>query len=78
MGHNGTFIFADSGINIAPNTEQLTEIALSSAQTAEYLCEMEPKVAMLPSLPRVVRAMRMRDKMYDAARMAKSNALTFA
>ena len=71
MGDNGTFIFADSGINIAPNTEQLTEIALSSAQTAEYLCEMEPKVAMLSFSTKGSARHADADKMYDAARMAK-------
>ena len=71
MGHNGTFIFADSGINIDPNEEQLTEIALSSAQTAEFLCEMEPKVAMLSFSTKGSARHADADKMFEATRMAK-------
>lgn len=71
MGHNGTFIFADSGINIDPNAEQLTEIALSSAQTAEFLCEMEPKVAMLSFSTKGSARHADADKMFEATRMAK-------
>lgn len=46
-GANGTFIFADSGLNEEPNAEALSEIAISSSKSFEQLVEAQPKVAML-------------------------------
>ena len=46
-GANGTFIFADSGLNEEPDAEKLSEIAISSSKSFEQLVGEEPKVAML-------------------------------
>lgn len=46
-GANGTFIFADSGLNQNPNSEELAAIAASSAESFELLVKEEPIVAML-------------------------------
>ena len=46
-GADGTFIFADSGLNQNPNPEELAAIAGSSAESFELLVEKEPIVAML-------------------------------
>ena len=46
-GENGTFIFADSGLNENPDAQSLSEIALSSSKSFKQLVEKEPKVAML-------------------------------
>ena len=46
-GANGTFIFADSGLNPDPNAEELSEIAISSSKSFKELTGKEPKVAML-------------------------------
>ncbi len=46
-GENGTFIFADSGLNENPDSESLAEIAISSSKSFKQLVEKEPKVAML-------------------------------
>lgn len=46
-GSNGTFIFADSGLNANPNPEELSEIAISSSKSFKQLVGEEPKVAML-------------------------------
>lgn len=46
-GENGTFIFADSGLNENPDAESLSEIAISSSKSFEQLVGKEPKVAML-------------------------------
>ena len=46
-GENGTFIFADSGLNEEPNSEALSEIALSSSKSFEQLLGKQAKVAML-------------------------------
>ncbi|WP_026703004.1 phosphate acetyltransferase [Salibacterium aidingense] len=40
------FVFADCAINISPNAEELAEIAVATAETAQTF-DMEPKVAML-------------------------------
>ena len=46
-GANGTFIFADSGLNEEPDSEKLSEIAISSSKSFEQLVGTQPKVAML-------------------------------
>ncbi|MBS6643049.1 MAG: phosphate acetyltransferase [Clostridiaceae bacterium] len=46
-GENGTFVFADCGLNQNPNPEELAAIAVSSAESFRMLVEKEPKVAML-------------------------------
>lgn len=43
---NKKFVFADCAINIAPNAEELAEIAIETAETAKEF-NLEPKVAML-------------------------------
>ncbi len=46
-GANGTFIFADSGLEQNPNPEKLAAIAASSADSFKLLVQEEPIVAML-------------------------------
>ena len=46
-GSNGTFIFADSGLNEEPDSDKLSEIAISSSKSFKQLVGEEPKVAML-------------------------------
>ena len=46
-GENGTFIFADSGLNEEPDSEKLSEIAISSSKSFEQLVGTQPKIAML-------------------------------
>lgn len=46
-GENGTFIFADSGLNENPDSEALSEIAISSSKSFEQLIGKMPRVAML-------------------------------
>lgn len=46
-GENGTFIFSDCGLNEEPNSEALSEIAISSSKSFEQLIGKQPKVAML-------------------------------
>ena len=46
-GANGTFIFADSGLNEEPDSEKLSEIAISSSKSFEQLVGERAKVAML-------------------------------
>ncbi len=46
-GENGTFIFADSGLEQNPDPERLAAIAASSAESFELLVQKPAKVAML-------------------------------
>lgn len=42
-----SFIYADCAVNVEPTSEQLADIALSSAANAEKLLDEKPRVAML-------------------------------
>ena len=42
-----SLLFADCALNIAPTSEQLADIAITSAQSAAKLMKTEPRVAML-------------------------------
>ncbi|MBO5159979.1 MAG: phosphate acetyltransferase [Lachnospiraceae bacterium] len=46
-GANGTFVFADSGLEQNPDPEKLAAIAASSAESFELLVQQPAKVAML-------------------------------
>jgi phosphate acetyltransferase len=47
FGEEGVFVFSDCAVNPAPNSQQLAEIAIATADTTKSLLEFEPKVAML-------------------------------
>ena len=74
MGHNGTYIFADSGMVMNPTAEELSEIAITSADTARYLCEMEPNVAMLSFSTKGSAHNEDSEKVIQATKMAKEKA----
>lgn len=46
-GEDGALLFADCGLNINPTADELSEIAIASAETWRSLMSEEPKVAML-------------------------------
>ena len=47
FGENGLFFFGDCGLNQNPNSEELAQIALSTARSFENLVGAKAKVAML-------------------------------
>lgn len=46
-GENGTFFFADCGLNTYPNAEELAQIAVQTAESWRAFMGSEPRVAML-------------------------------
>lgn len=47
FGEEGVFVFSDCAVNPAPDSHQLAEIAIATADTTKGLLGFEPKVAML-------------------------------
>lgn len=70
-GADGTFVFADSGLNQNPNPEELAAIAKSSAESFELLVQQEPIVAMLSHSTMGSAKHADVDKVVEATRLAK-------
>ena len=70
-GDNGTFVFADCGLNPNPNEEELAEIAASSAKSFESLTGSNAKVAMLSYSTHG--SGKDVDKVVNATKIAKEN-----
>ena len=47
FGENNVVVAGDCSLNINPTAEQLSDIVISTAQSAKSFCGIEPKVAML-------------------------------
>ena len=73
-GANGAFVFADSGLNQNPTSEELAAIAASSAESFKLLVEEEPVVAMLSHSTKGSAKHADVDKVVEATRIAKENA----
>ena len=71
MGADGTFIFADSGLEQNPDPEKLAAIALSSAESFKTLTGKEPVVAMLSHSTKGSAKHADVDKVIEATRIAK-------
>ena len=70
-GANGTFIFADSGLEQNPTPEKLAAIAASSADSFSFLVEKEPIVAMLSHSTLGSASHADVDKVVEGVRIAK-------
>ena len=77
-GHNGTFIFADSGLEQNPDPERLAAIAASSAESFKSLVGVEPKVAMLSHSTMGSAKHADVDKVVEAVRIAKEKYSQYA
>ncbi|HAH79160.1 MAG TPA: phosphate acetyltransferase [Ruminococcaceae bacterium] len=73
-GEDGTFIFADCGLNINPDAEALSEIALASAKSFRTLVGAEPKVAMLSFSTYGSGKDALVDKVVEATKLARQKA----
>lgn len=70
-GSSGTFVFADSGLNQNPSSEELVAIAKSSAESFRLLVQEEPVVAMLSHSTKGSAKHPDVDKVVEATRIAK-------
>ena len=71
LGARGTFVFADSGLNQNPSSEELAAIAKSSAESFRLLVQEEPVVAMLSHSTKGSAKHPDVDKVVEATRIAK-------
>ena len=70
-GENGVFIYADPGLVIDPNPEELAEIAIQSAGAMRNLLGFEPRVAMLSFSTKGSGSDPIADKVIEATKIAK-------
>lgn len=70
-GSNGTFVFSDCGLVENPDADQLSEIALASANSFKSLTGGEPKVAMLSYSSYGSARSELTEKVIEATRLAK-------
>lgn len=73
-GEDGVFIFADSGLNEYPDSEALSEIAISSSKSFKELIGKEPKVAMLSYSTHGSANSPLTDKVVEATKLLKEKA----
>lgn len=77
-GENGTFIFADCGLEQNPDPEKLASIAISSAESFRLLVGEEPRVAMLSHSSKGSAKHADVDKVVEATLIAKGLAPNLA
>jgi phosphate acetyltransferase len=70
-GENGTFLFADCGLNQDPNAEELAAIAHSSSKSFRNLIGGKPIIAMLSHSTKGSAKHPLVDKVVEATRIAK-------
>ena len=70
-GSNGVFLYADSGFNPNPNSEELAHIAITTARTAIQLLDIEPVVAMLSFSTKGSAKHELVDKVIEATTIAQ-------
>ncbi|MBD5254739.1 MAG: phosphate acetyltransferase [Barnesiella sp.] len=71
FGTDGILVFADCAVVPDPDSVQLAQIALSSAQTARHIAGIEPRVAMLSFSTKGSAKGDLVDKVIDATKLAK-------
>ncbi len=70
-GEKGTFLFGDSGLNQNPTADELSEIAISSAESFKQLVQAEPKVAMLSYSTYGSAKSELTEKVIEATKLVK-------
>lgn len=74
LGEDGFLVFADCAVNPCPTAEELAQIAISTAETARGLAQIEPRVAMLSFSTKGSAKHELVDKVTEATRLAKEMA----
>ena len=74
FGENGIFVFSDCGLNQNPTSDELSEIAISSAKSFEQLVGKEPRVAMLSYSTYGSAKSELVDKVVEATKLLKEKA----
>ncbi len=69
-GYNGTFLFADCGLNQDPTSEELAAIASSSAKSFQSLVGAKPVIAMLSHSTKGSAKHALVDKVVEAVEIA--------
>ena len=73
-GENGVFVFSDCGLNPNPNSDELSEIAISSSKSFEQLVGEKAKVAMLSFSTYGSAKSELVDKVIEATKLLKEKA----
>ena len=71
FGEKGTFIFGDSGLNQNPTADELSEIAISSANSFKQLVRKDAKVAMLSYSTKGSAKSELTEKVIEATKLVK-------
>ena len=71
LGEDGFLVFADCAVNPCPTADELAQIAVSTAETARTLGQIEPRVAMLSFSTKGSAKHEVVDKVVEATRLAK-------
>jgi len=72
FGADGAMIYADCGVVIDPNAEELAEIAVASADSCRALLGVEPRVAMLSFSTKGSASHKLIDKVVEATKTVKA------
>jgi phosphate acetyltransferase len=73
-GEDGSFVYADAGVNPDPSPGELAEIAILSAESARDILGWEPRVAMLSFSTKGSAGHKLVDKVVEAMKLAKEKA----
>ena len=73
-GDNGLLLFADCAVMPNPTATELAQIAISSAESARAIANIEPRIAMLSFSTKGSAHHEMVDKVVEATRLAKEQA----
>ncbi len=74
LGENGMFFFADCGLNVYPNAEELANIAIQTAGSWQTFVGTEPRVAMLSFSSKGSAKQEQAQLMAEATRIAREKA----
>ena len=72
FGHAGAMIYADCGVVIDPDSSELAEIAIASADSCRALLGVEPKVAMLSFSTKGSAKHKLIDKVLEATKTVRA------